>query len=178
MIGFEYGYSLVNPKHLVIWEAQFGDFCNSGQIVFDQFISSTETKCLCTSGLVFLLPNGMEGQGPNHSSARLERFLQLCAESNMQVVYPTTPASIFHLLRRQVICNFRKPLMAMSPKSLLRHRLAVSDILELNKGTKFSTVIDEIDSEVKTSSIKKSFSAPEKFTIIYLKNLEKQREMI
>ncbi len=173
VLGFEYGYSLVNPKHLVIWEAQFGDFCNGAQIMFDQFISSAETKWLRMSGLVCLLPNGMEGQGPEHSSARLERFLQLCAEDNMQVVYPTTPASIFHLLRRQVMRNFRKPLMVMSPKSLLRHKLAVSDISELDKGTTFSPVIDEIDSEVKTSSVKKVIFCAGK---VYYDLLEKRRE--
>ncbi len=173
VLGFEYGYSLVNPKHLVIWEAQFGDFCNGAQIIFDQFISSAETKWLRMSGLVCLLPNGMEGQGPEHSSARLERFLQLCADDNMQVVYPTTPASIFHLLRRQVLRNFRKPLMVMSPKSLLRHKLAVSDISEFDEGTSFVPVIDEIDKDVKASNVKKVVFCAGK---VYYDLLAKRRE--
>lgn len=173
VLGFEYGYSLVNPKHLVIWEAQFGDFCNGAQIIFDQFISSAETKWLRLSGLVCLLPNGMEGQGPEHSSARLERFLQLCAEDNMQVVYPTTPASIFHLLRRQVMRNFRKPLIVMAPKSLLRHKLAVSEISELDTDTAFLPVIDEIDSEIKISSVKRVIFCAGK---VYYDLLEARRE--
>lgn len=172
-LGFEYGYSLVNPKQLVIWEAQFGDFCNGAQIIFDQFISSAETKWLRMSGLVCLLPHGMEGQGPEHSSARLERFLQLCAEDNMQVVYPTTPASIFHLMRRQVLRNFRKPLIIMSPKSLLRHKLAVSDISEFDEGTSFLPVIDEIDKEIKANSVKRVIFCTGK---VYYDLLEARRD--
>ena len=151
VLGFEYGYSLADPKTLVLWEGQFGDFANGAQVIIDQFIASGETKWLRMSGLVMLLPHGYEGQGPEHSSARLERYLQLCAERNMQVGNLTTPANYFHALRRQLKRNFRKPLVLMTPKSLLRHKLAVSNLADFTNGSTFKTVIGEIDA-IKTGT--------------------------
>lgn len=152
VLGFEYGYSLDRPDGLVVWEAQFGDFCNAAQVIIDQFIASAEDKWRRLSGLVLLLPHGFEGQGPEHSSARLERFLLLSAEDNMQVVNPTTPAQFFHMIRRQVVRRWRKPLVVMTPKMLLRHPRAVSPLSDLTSGT-FRRVLP--DEQVEASGVER-----------------------
>ncbi len=155
VLGFEHGYTLSEPETLVLWEAQFGDFANGAQMIIDQFISSCESKWLRMSGLVMLLPHGYEGQGPEHSSARLERYLQLCAQENIQVVNLTTPANYFHALRRQMRSNFRKPLIVMAPKSLLRHKLCVSSLADMGPDSHFKRVIGETEKLVAAEKVKR-----------------------
>ncbi|MDE2199478.1 MAG: 2-oxoglutarate dehydrogenase E1 component [Rhodospirillales bacterium] len=155
VLGFEYGYTLADPRSLVLWEAQFGDFANGAQVIIDQFLASGESKWLRMSGLVMLLPHGYEGQGPEHSSARLERYLQLCAERNMTVGNLTTPANYFHALRRQLKRNFRKPLVLMTPKSLLRHKLAVSPLADFGPGSRFQPAIGETDAIAPAETVRR-----------------------
>jgi 2-oxoglutarate dehydrogenase E1 component len=173
VLGFEYGYSLVEPDALVLWEAQFGDFANGAQVIIDQFIAPGESKWLRLSGLVMLLPHGYEGQGPEHSSARPERYLQLCAEDNMQVVNCTTPANFFHALRRQICRNFRKPLIVMSPKSLLRHKLVVSRLEDMGPGTHFARVLPEVDALVADDKVRRLVLCTGK---VYYDLLQERRE--
>ncbi|WP_312137620.1 2-oxoglutarate dehydrogenase E1 component [Sphingobacterium sp.] len=169
VLGFEYGYALANPSALTIWEAQFGDFYNGAQIIVDQYLSSAETKWKRSNGLVMMLPHGMEGQGPEHSSGRIERFLELCANDNLIIANCTTPANYFHLLRRQLVRDFRKPLVVFTPKSLLRHPKVVSKLADFTK-VNFQEVID--DSYVKAASVKRVLFCSGK---IYYDLLEKQQ---
>ncbi|MGL5407952.1 MAG: 2-oxoglutarate dehydrogenase E1 component, partial [Shewanella sp.] len=171
VLAFEYGYATAEPGGLTLWEAQFGDFANCAQVVIDQFLSSGEQKWGRLCGLTMLLPHGYEGQGPEHSSARLERFLQLCANHNMQVCIPSTPAQVYHMLRRQVVRPMRRPLVVMSPKSLLRHPLAVSSLEELANGS-FQNVIGEIDT-LEASKVDRVVFCSGK---VYFELLEKRRK--
>jgi len=172
VLGFEHGYALSSPDNLTIWEAQFGDFSNGAQIILDQFISSSEEKWRLSSGLTLLLPHGYEGQGPEHSSARMERYLQLCAQLNMQVVNCTTPANFFHVMRRQMARNFRKPLVIFTPKSLLRHPECQSPVADIAEGTRFQEVLDE--QQLQSSNVKRVLFCTGK---IYYEILQRRREL-
>jgi len=169
VLGFEYGYALANPQALTVWEAQFGDFYNGAQIIVDQYLSSAETKWKRSNGLVMMLPHGMEGQGPEHSSGRIERFLELCANDNLIIANCTTPANYFHLLRRQLVRDFRKPLVVFTPKSLLRHPKVVSKLDNFTKEN-FQEVID--DNYAKATTVKRVLFCSGK---IYYDLLEKQQ---
>jgi 2-oxoglutarate dehydrogenase E1 component len=171
VLGFEYGYSSNDPNTLVIWEAQFGDFANGAQVVIDQFIASGEVKWGRVNGITLMLPHGYEGQGPEHSSARLERFMQLAADTNMQIVQPTTASQIFHVLRRQMVRNLRKPLIIMTPKSLLRNKDATSPLSEFTKGA-FQTVIPE-NKELKGDKVKRVIACSGK---VYYDLVKKREE--
>src|SRR5690606_28738752 len=171
LVGFEYGYAMASPNSLTLWEAQFGDFANGAQIMIDQYISAAEDKWKTQNGLVMLLPHGYEGQGAEHSSARMERCLQLCASNNMVVADVTAPANFFHLLRRQIKTNYRKPLIVFTPKSLLRHPKVVSTREELAQGS-FQMVID--DQEAKVKNVKSVVFVTGKF---YYDLLEKREEL-
>ncbi|MCK8784232.1 2-oxoglutarate dehydrogenase E1 component [Roseomonas sp. NAR14] len=173
VLGFDYGYSVADPHTLTLWEGQFGDFANGAQVIIDQFIASAETKWLRMSGLVMLLPHGYEGQGPEHSSARLERYLQLCAERNLRVGNITTPANYFHALRRQLKANYRKPLILMTPKSLLRHKLAVSSLADFGPGSGFRTVIPEVDAIAPEEKVRRIVLCTGK---VYYDLLQERRE--
>jgi 2-oxoglutarate dehydrogenase E1 component len=171
VLGFEYGFAMADPKTLVMWEAQFGDFANGAQVMIDQFIAAGEAKWLRANGLVMLLPHGYEGQGPEHSSARLERFMQLAADTNMQIVQPTTASQIFHVLRRQMVRNLRKPLVIMTPKSLLRNKDATSPLSEFTKGS-FQTIIPE-NKELKADKVKRVIACSGK---VYYDLVKKREE--
>lgn len=174
VLGFEYGYASADPNTLTIWEAQFGDFVNGAQVVIDQFIASGEVKWGRANGLVMMLPHGYEGQGPEHSSARLERFMQLAADNNMQIVQPTTASQIFHLLRRQMVRMFRKPLVIMTPKSLLRNKDATSPMSEFTKG-EFRTVIPELNAEIDAAKVKRVIACSGKVYYDLVKKREEKK---
>ncbi|MEW6704558.1 MAG: 2-oxoglutarate dehydrogenase E1 component [Pseudomonadota bacterium] len=174
VLGFEYGYASADPNTLTIWEAQFGDFANGAQVVIDQFIASGEVKWGRVNGLTLMLPHGYEGQGPEHSSARLERFMQLAADNNMQIVQPTTASQIFHLLRRQMVRMFRKPLVIMTPKSLLRNKDATSPLAEFTKG-EFKTVIGELNAEIDAAKVKRVIACSGKVYYDLVKKREEKK---